>query len=412
MAANGQEHPEDHMKSWQIARLVCGAIFIATAAVAADGPVKIGVLNDQNSVYSVDGGKETVEAVRMAVEDTGPVLGQRVEVLAADHQNKPDVGLSIARQWFDVDGVDAIADVPNSAIGFGVQNLSTEKKKVALLIGSMSADITGSKCSPYAVQWGADTWSMSRTLADAVMARGGRDWFFIGADYTFGKSLVRETGEEVTAKGGKVLGAVYAPLGANDFSSFVLQAQQSRADVIALANSSADTVNTLKQAIEFGIDRKRQRFAAYILFISHIKAMTLDVAQGLLLVNPFYWDLDEDTRAFSRRFMERVGHPPDWDPVMNYSAVLHYLKAIQAVGSKEADKVIAKMREMPVNDVATKNGHLRPDGRLERDLYLLEVKAPAESTGPWDLYKVDATIPAAKAFRPLDQGGCPLIGAH
>ena len=400
------------MKAWRIAAIICSVVLIATTADAADGPVKIGVLNDQNSVYSVDGGKETVEAVRMAVEDAGPVLGRPVEVLAADHQNKPDVGLSIARQWFDVDGVDAIADVPNSAIGFGVQNLSTEKKKVALLVGSMSADITGSKCSPYAVQWGADTWSISRTLADAVMARGGRDWFFIGADYTFGKSLVRETGEEVTAKGGKVLGAVYAPLGASDFSSFVLQAQQSRADVIALANSSADTVNTLKQAIEFGLDRKQQRFVAYILFVSHIKAMTLDVAQGLLLVNPFYWDLNDDTRAFSRRFMQRVGHPPDWDPVMNYSAVLHYLKAIQAVGSKDADKVIAKMREMPVNDVATKNGHLRPDGRLERDLYLLEVKMPTESTGPWDLYKVDATIPAAKAFRPLDQGSCPLVGNH
>jgi branched-chain amino acid transport system substrate-binding protein len=335
-----------------------------------------------------------------------------VQVVAADHQNKPDVGLAIARHWFDVDGVDAIADVPNSAIGFGVQTLSTERKKVALLIGSMSADITGSKCSPYAVQWGADTWSMSHTLANAVMARGGHDWFFIGADYTFGRSLVHETGEEVEARGGKVRGAVYAPLGASDFSSFVLQAQQSRADVIALANSSADTVNTLKQAIEFGVDRKQQRFAAYILFISHIKAMTLDVAQGLLLVNPFYWDLNDETRAFSQRFMQRVGHPPDWDPVMNYSAVLHYLKAIQAVGSKDADKIIAKMREMPVNDVATKDGHLRLDGRLERDLYLLEVKAPAESTGPWDLYKVDTTIPASKAFRPLDQGGCPLVAAH
>jgi branched-chain amino acid transport system substrate-binding protein len=398
------------MRVRQIASITCGAILVASAAVAGDGPVKIGVLNDQNSVYSVDGGKETVEAVRMAVEDAGPVLGKPVEVVGADHQNKPDLGLAIARKWFDVDGVDAIADVPNSAIGFGVQNLSTEKKKVALLVGSVSADITGTKCSPYAVQWGADTWSMSRTLADAVMARGGRDWFFIGADYTFGQSLVRETAEEVTAKGGQVLGAVFAPLGASDFSSFVLQAQQSQAHVIALANSSGDTVNALKQAMEFGLDPQRQRFVAYILFVSHIKAMTLDVAHGLLLVNPFYWDLNDETREFSRRFMQRIGHPPDWDPVMNYSAVLHYLKAVQATGSKDADKVIAKMREMPVNDVATKNGHLRPDGRLERDLYLLEVKTPAESTGPWDLYKVDATIPAAKAFRPLDQGGCPLVG--
>ena len=394
-----------------IAAAVLPACLIVSAT-AAEGPVKIGVLNDQNSVYSVDGGLETVVAVRMAVEDAGPVLGHQVEVVAADHQNKPDIGLAIARQWYDVDGVDAIADVPNSAIGFGIQNLSTDKKKVALFIGAMSADITGPKCSPYAVQWATDTWSISHTLADAVMARGGRDWFFIAADYTFGKSLVRETSEEVVAKGGRVLGAVYAPLGANDFSSFVLQAQTSRAQVIALANSSADTVNTLKQAIEFGVDREKQTFTAYVLFISHIKSMTLAVAHGLLLVNPFYWDLNDETRQFSKRFMERVGHPPDWDPVMNYSAVRHYLKAVQAVGTKDPDKVLAKMREMPVNDFATKNGHLRADGRLERDLYLVEVKKPEESTGPWDLYKVVATIPAAKAFRPIDQGGCPLVNNH
>jgi len=391
------------------AALLVGLI---TPGAAAEGPVKIGVLNDQNSVYSVDGGTETVEAVRMAIEDAGPVLGHEVEVVGADHQNKPDVGLAIARQWYDVDGVDAIADVPNSAIGFGVQTLSTDKKKVALFVGAMSADITGPKCSPYAVQWSTDTWSISHTLADAVMARGGNDWFFIAADYTFGRSLVRETSNEVTAKGGRVLGAVYAPLGGNDFSSFVLQAQASKAQVIALANSSADTVNTLKQAIEFGVDRKQQTFAAYVLFIDHIKSMTLAVAHGLLLVNPFYWDLNDETRAFSKRFMARVGHPPDWDPVMTYSAVRHYLKAVQAVGSKDADKVLTKMREMPVNDFATKNGHLRADGRLERDLYLVEVKTPEESTGPWDLYKVDATIPAAKAFRPLDQGGCPLVNKH
>jgi branched-chain amino acid transport system substrate-binding protein len=394
---------------------LAAAMFVAVSFTSADAdekPVKIGVLNDQNSVYSVDGGPETVVAVRMAAEDAGPVLGQPVEVVAADHQNKPDIGLSIARQWYDVDGVDAIADVPNSAIGFGVQNLSTDKKKVALFVGAMSSDITGPKCSPYAVQWGADTWSISHTLADAVMARGGRDWFFIGADYTFGKSLVHETSDEVIAKGGKVLGAVYAPLGANDFSSFVLQAQQSRASVIALANSSADTVNTLKQAIEFGVDRKRQSFVAYVLFIDHIKSMTLQVAHGLLLVNPFYWDLNDQTRQFSKRFMDRVGHPPDWDPVMTYSAVLHYLKAVQAVGTKDAGKVLAKMRETPVNDFATINGHLRADGRLERDLYLVEVKAQEESTGPWDLYKVDATIPAAQAFRPVDQGGCPLVAKH
>ncbi|KMO36314.1 ABC transporter substrate-binding protein [Methylobacterium aquaticum] len=381
----------------------------AQAALADGVGVKIGVLNDQASIYAVDSGLETVEAVKMAAEDAGLVLGHKVEVVSADHQQKSDIGVGIAREWFDNKQVDVIADVPNSAIGFGVQALSTQKKKIALFVGAMSADIYGSKCSPYAVQWGLDTWSLSHALAKAILARGGKRWFFIGADYTFGKSLVAETSDAVKAGGGTVLRAVYAPLGGSDFSSFILQAQAADPQVVALANSSADTVATLKQAKEFGLGGKDQSFAAYVIFQSHIKEMTLPVAQGLLVVNPFLWTKDEETRAFSKRFSDRVGHPPDWDPVMTYSAVLHYLKAVNAVGSKDADKVMAKMREMPVNDFATKNGHLRPDGRLERDLYLLEVKAPSESTGPYDVYKLVGTVPAKEAFRPMSEGGCPLV---
>src|ERR1019366_155735 len=386
------------------------AVAVAGSSVqAADAPIKIGVMNDMSSVYAVAGGKETVEAVRMAIEDTGPVLGQNVELISADHQNKPDVGSGIARRWYDVEGVDAIVDVPNSAVGFAVQGLAKEKKKISLFVGALSSDITGPKCDNYTTQWAVDTYSLAHVMATAVLKRGGNRWFFLGADYVFGRALVRDTSAVIEANGGKVLGAVYAPLNTADFSSFLLQAQPTNPNVIGLANSSDDTVNSIKQAVEFGLTANGAQFAAYVLFLEHVQRITLKAAQVLLLANPFYWDLDDETRAWSKRFEAKIGHPADWDPAMAYSAVFHYLKAVNAAGTRDADKVAAKMRELPVNDFATKNGKVRIDGRVLRNLYLLQVKKPEESKSKWDIYNVVATVPGEEAFRPLDQGNCPLV---
>jgi len=368
-------------------------------------------MNDMSSVYAVGGGKETVEAVRMAVEDAGPVLGQTAEVVFADHQNKPDIGSAIARKWFEVDGVDAIVDVPNSAVGFAVQSLAKDKKKISLFVGALSSDITGPKCDATTTQWAVDTWSLAHVMGSAVLKRGGDRWFFLGADYVFGRALVRDTSAVVEAGGGKVLGAVYAPLNTADFSSFLLQAQPTNPNVIALANSSDDTVNSIKQAVEFGLTANGAQFAAYVLFLEHVQTIGLKAAQGLFLANPFYWNLNDETRAWSKRFEARVGHPPDWDPAMSYSAVAHYLKAVKAAGIRDADAVAAKMRALPVNDFATKNGKVRVDGRVLRDIYLLQVKKPEQATSKWDLYNVVATVPGDQAFRPLDKGGCPLAGA-
>jgi branched-chain amino acid transport system substrate-binding protein len=388
-----------------------GALLWASSARADDAPIKIGVMNDMSSVYAVAGGRETVEAVRMAIEDAGPVLGKKAELIFADHQNKPDVGSAIARRWYDVESVDAVVDVPNSAVAFAVQSLAKEKKKISLFVGALSSDVTGPKCDNYTTQWAVDTYSLAHVMGAAVLKRGGNRWFFLGADYVFGRALVRDTSAVIEANGGKVLGAVYAPLNTSDFSSFLLQAQPTSPNVIGLANSSDDTVNSIKQAVEFGLTSNGATFAAYVLFLEHVQSITLKTAHGLLLANPFYWDLNDETRAWSKRFEEKIGHPPDWDPAMSYSAVFHYLKAVKAAGSRDADAVAAKMRELPVNDFTTKDGKVRIDGRVLRNLYLLQVKRPEESKGKWDLYNVVATVPGDEAFRPLQDGGCPLVNA-
>jgi branched-chain amino acid transport system substrate-binding protein len=388
-----------------------GALMWASSARADDAPIKIGVMNDMSSVYAVAGGRETVEAVRMAIDDAGPVLGKKAELIFADHQNKPDVGSAIARRWYDVEGVDAVVDVPNSAVAFAVQSLAKEKKKISLFVGALSSDVTGPKCDNYTTQWAVDTYSLAHVMGAAVLKRGGNRWFFLGADYVFGRALVRDTSAVIEANGGKVLGAVYAPLNTSDFSSFLLQAQPTNPNVIGLANSSDDTVNSIKQAVEFGLTSNGATFAAYVLFLEHVQSITLKTGHGLLLANPFYWDLNDETRAWSKRFEEKIGHPPDWDPAMSYSAVFHYLKAVNAAGSRDADAVAAKMRELPVNDFTTKDGKVRIDGRVLRNLYLLQVKKPEESKGKWDLYNVVATVPGDEAFRPLQDGGCPLVKA-
>jgi branched-chain amino acid transport system substrate-binding protein len=381
----------------------------AASASAAGAPVKIGVLTDMSSLYSAISGPGSVIAAQMAADDAGPVLGQKVQIISADHQNKPDVGSAIARKWYDEEGVDVITDVPTSSVALAVEDVSREKHKLALITGAADSDITGPKCSPYAAHWIYDTYSLAHVTGSAVVKSGGKTWFFITADYAFGHSLERDTAAVVKAEGGKVLGNVNAPLNTQDFSSFLLQAQASKAQIIGLANAGGDTVNSIKQGAEFGITQGGQKFAALLVFITDVHSLGLPVAQGLQLTSPFYWNMNDATRAWSKRFEAKAGHPPTFDQAGVYSAVAHYLKAVKAIGTKDPLKVMAEMRKLPINDFMTHDGKLRIDGRVIRDMYLFQVKTPAESKEPWDYYKLVETVPGNKAFRPLDAGGCPLV---
>ena len=372
--------------------------------------VKIGVLADMSSIYSSIGGKGLVDAARMAVEDFGgSVLGKPIELLSVDTQNKVDVASSKARQWFDVDGVDMVTDMPTSAIALAVSKLGEEKKKVVMVTSAATSDLTGKSCSPSTVHWTYDTYAMSVGTAAAVVKAGGDTWYFLSADYAFGQALERDATQVIEANGGKVLGSAKHPLSAPDFSSFILQAQASKAKVIGLANGGQDTSNAIKQAAEFGVGKDGQKVAALLAFLSDIKSIGLPLAQGLYLTEAFYWDLNDQTRAWSERFYKRNGVMPTMTQAGTYGAITHYLQAVKALGSKESDKVMAQMRAAPINDFMTKNGSLRIDGRVVRDMYLFQVKTPAESKGEWDLYKTVATTPGSVAFRPMNQGGCPLV---
>ncbi len=382
----------------------------ATAAAAQSGdPVKIGVLNDMASLYADIGGKGSVVAAQMAAEDAGQVLGQPVQVISGDHQNKPDIGSNIARQWYDTEGVDVITDVPTSSVGLAVNEVSREKKKLALFVGPATSDLTGPKCSPYSASWVYDTYALAHVTGSAVVKSGGDSWFFVTADYAFGHALERDTADVVKAAGGKVVGDVNVPLNTPDFSSFLLQAQASKAKIIGLANAGGDTINSIKQGAEFGIVEGGQKFAGLLIFITDVHSLGLKTAQGLQLSGPFYHDMNDETRAFSKRFEQRMGHPPSFTQAGVYSAMHHYLNAVKALNSKDPDKVMAKMRETPINDFMTKNGKLREDGRVIRDFYLFEVKKPSESKGEWDLFKLIETVPGDQAFRPIDKGECPLV---
>jgi branched-chain amino acid transport system substrate-binding protein len=334
-----------------------------------------------------------------------------VQIISADHLNKPDVGSGIARQWYDNDGVDVIADVPTSSVALAVEEVSREKKKLALFVGAASADLTGPKCSPYAASWVYDTYALAHGTGGEVVKQGGKTWFFITADYAFGHALERDTAAVVEASGGKIIGRVNVPLATADFSSYLLQAQTSKAQIIGLANAGGDTINSIKQGAEFGIAEGGQKFAALLIFITDIHSLGLQAAQGLQLTSPFYWDMNDATRAWSKRFQERVGHPPTFDQAGVYSAMFHYLTAVKVLGTKDPLKVMEKMRATPVNDFMTHDGKLRIDGRVIRDMYLFEVKKPSESKGPWDYYKQLQAIPAEQAYRPLDKGNCPLVKA-
>jgi len=383
----------------------------AHAQGISDDVVKIGVLTDMSSLYADATGKGSVAAVQMAVEDYGAkVKGKPVEVIYADHQNKPDVGVSIARNWYDNEKVDAIFDVPTSSVALPVSALTREKNRININSGGGSSDITGVACSPNTVHYTYDTYALSNVAGKAMVKRGEDTWFFITADYAFGQALERDAANVVKENGGKVLGDVRHPLNNSDFSSFLLQAQASKAKVVALANAGGDTTNALKQAAEFGITPK-QKMIALLQQITDTHSLGIKATQGLIVTDGFYWDMNDETRAFSKRFYDRVGHMPTMIQAGLYSATMHYLKAIEAVGTDEAPKVMAQMRATPINDFFAKGGKIRIDGRMVHDMYLFQVKKPEESKGEWDLYKLVATVPGDEAFRPLDKGGCPLVKA-
>ena len=388
--------------------LGCGAAW----AQVSDGVVKLGVLNDMSSLYADASGKGGLLAAQMAVEDFGgKVLGAPIEVVSGDHQNKPDIGAGIARKWIDADHVDAIVDVPTSSVALAIQEVAREKKQIFLMSGPASSDLTGKACSPYGFQWTYDTYALAHGTGGALVTQGGNSWFFITADYAFGHALERDTGNAVKAAGGKVLGSVRVPLNTQDFSSFLLQAQASKAKVIGLANAGGDTINSIKQASEFGIVSGGQKLAGLLIFLTDVHSLGLKIAQGLTITAAWYWDKDDASRAFAKRFMARNhnGLPPTYLQAGIYSAVTHYLKAIREAGTDDADKVAGQMRKTKINDFMTKDGWIREDGRIMRNMYLEEVKSPAESKYPFDYFKTLATIPAEQAFRPLKDGGCPLV---
>jgi branched-chain amino acid transport system substrate-binding protein len=395
----------------KVLALATAATLLAGSALAQDISIKIGVLNDRSGTYADLSGEGSVVAARMAVEDFDAAgKGIAVEIVSADHQNKPDIASNIARQWIDEEGVDVIADVPTSSAALAVHEIVREKNKIFLVSGAAASDITGEKCSPNTVHWTYDTWALAHGTGSAMVGQGGDSWFFLTADYAFGHALERDTSAVVEAAGGQVVGTVRHPFPGQDFSSFLLQAQSSGAKVIGLANAGADTTNAIKQAHEFGITAGGQSLAGLLIFITDVHALGLETAQGLVLTEAFYWDLNDQTREWSKRFAEaHNGSMPTMVHAGVYASVLHYLKAVEAAGSKDAAAVMAKMQEMPSEDPLFGTGTVRKDGRHVHDMYLFQVKAPAESQAEWDYYKLLATIPAEQAFRPLEEGKCPLV---
>jgi branched-chain amino acid transport system substrate-binding protein len=393
--------------------LAMAGAFAAGAAQAqiSDNMIKIGVLTDMSSLYTDLAGAGSVVAARMAVEDSGiEKRGYKVEIISADHQNKPDVGSALARQWYDVDKVDVIVDVPNSGVALAVNQITRDKGKAFLVSGAASSDLTGKACSPNTVHWTYDTWMLANGTGSAIVKSGGDTWFFLTADYAFGLALERDTEAVVLKNGGKVLGKVRHPLNTQDFSSFLLQAQASKAKIIGLANAGGDTTNSIKGAAEFGIVKGGQNLAGLLVFLTDIHGLGLATAQGLIVTNTFYWDTNDQTRAFAKRFAAAdKGIHPTMVHAGVYASLLHYLKAVEALKSDDGTKVIAKMKEMPTDDPLFGKGSIRVDGRKIHPAYLVEVKKPSESKYPWDYYKVRATIPADQAFRPLADGGCSLV---
>jgi branched-chain amino acid transport system substrate-binding protein len=405
------------MKTRIAASLLLGTAlsFAATSfALAQDKTVKIGALSDQSGLYADLGGPGSTLAAQMAVEDSGlTAKGWKIDIISGDHQNKPDVGVNIARQWFDVDKVDIIVDVPNSGVALAVNNIVKEKNGVYINSGAATSDLTNAQCSPNTVHWTYDTYMLAHGTGQALVKAGGDSWFFLTADYAFGAALERDTTAVITANGGKVVGGVKHPLNTADFSSFLLQAQASKAKVIGLANAGGDTTNSIKQAAEFGIVKGGQKLAALLLFITDVKAIGLETAQGLSFTETFYWDRNDESRAFAKRFSARMknGAEPTMVHAGVYSGVIHYLKALEALGANPHDgvKVVEKMKSIPTDDPLFGKGEIQPNGRKIHPAYLFEVKKPSESKGPWDFYKLVASVPGDQAFTPLSESKCAML---
>lgn len=395
------------MKSALLAAVATSAVLLAAPA-SAQG-VKIGILNDQSGVYADYGGKWSVEAAKMAIEDFGgEVLGHKIELVTADHQNKPDLASSIARRWYDVENVDMITELTTSSVALAIHELSKEKKKIDIVVGAATSRLTGDACQPYGFHWAYDTRALAVGTGGALTKAGGDTWFFLTADYAFGYALEKDTSEIVTANGGKVLGSVRVPLNSSDFSSFLLQAQSSKAKIVGLANAGLDTTNSIKQASEFGIVASGQKLAGLLMTLAEVNGLGLQAAQGLVLTEGYYWDLNDKTRNLGERFFKRTGRMPSMIHAGTYSATLSYLKAVKAAGTKDPDAVAKKLKELPVNDDFAQGGKVLENGRMVHDMYLFEVKKPSESKKPWDYYKLLATVPGDKAFFPAKESGCPL----
>ena len=398
------------MKRFGLIVALLASTSFASAQQLSDGVVRIGVLNDQTGTYADFGGLTSVEAARMAAEDfSAEAKGIEVEIISADHQNKADIAAGLARRWFDVDKVDAIADLTNSAVAIAVNTIGKEKGKVTLMTGPATTRLTNEDCSPTGFHWVFDTYSQSVGTAKSILEQGKKSWFLLTADYAFGHQMAAELTRVVEEGGGSIAGSVNHPLGSPDFSSFLLSAQSSGAEIVGLANAGTDTINAIKQAGEFGIVKGGQNLAGLVIVISDVHALGLDRAQGLLATTAFYWDRDDASREWSQRFQERTGRMPGMVQAGTYSSVLHYLRAVEAAGTDDGPTVAARMKEMPVDDFFAPGGTVRADGRLVKEMYLVEVKAPAESTGPWDYYKVLRTIAPEDTVQPLEKSACAYV---
>jgi branched-chain amino acid transport system substrate-binding protein len=381
----------------------------SASAQSDTGPVKIGVLTDMNSIFSDITGQGSVVAAQMAAEDAGKVLGSPVTVVSADNGLKPDQSVAIARRWYENEGVDVIVDLAGSSVALAVDSVSRNLKKIMLVSGAGTTELTGKQCSPYVAQWTFDTYALAHSTGLSVLRAGGDTWFELIADYAFGYAMQKDLTDVLVANGGKILGVARHPINTSDFSSFLLQAQASGAKIIGLGNAGDDMTNAIKQASEFGLQQHGQKLVGLLTFITDVHSLGLKTTQGLQLTESFYWDMDDQTRAWSKRYYDRMHKMPSMDQAGVYSSIMHYIKAVKAVGDKNSDAVMAKMRELPINDFMTHNGHLRADGRVLRDMYLFEVKKPEESKGEWDLYKLINTVPGDEAYRPLSESECPLV---
>ena len=400
-----------YVKAAAAAAFAC-VLFSVPAAFAQNNAVKIGVLDDMSGPYAENTGPGDVAAVRFAIADFGgSVLGKPIELVTADFQSKVDVGVGIAKRWYDDENVDMILGIPNSAIALALVRIAQEKNRIVMPTAAATSELTGKSCTSHSIHWIYDTYGQTKTIVNAISKMGGdNSWFFVTVDYAFGLAVENDATTFIKAAGGKVAGSVRHPLNTADFSSYLLQAQASKAQGLMFANGGNDIINGIKQAAEFGLAKQGMKISAPLAQFPDVKGVGLKVAQGLLISSPFYWDMTPEARAFTDRFTKVIGRPPSFIQAGTYGAVLHYLKAVQAAGTDEAKAVMAKMKELPINDFMTKNGQVREDGRVIRDMYLMQAKTPEESKGDWDLVKMVATVPGSEAFRPLNEGGCPLVG--